>query len=361
MPGLVHDAIIPLLVYFKEEIPTSNPSMTLRERRAIMFISGTDVLLFANPATSIITGRGKNVNGVYKQPDAAFKFAGNHGAARNGFPRVVFEVAFSQTYESVLEDARQWLVRAKGAIKLCVIVKLYEQPNRYKEIDYTEIEPKLIEQQLVREMFDAQKTVQAQAASPDASTNNSADSSSTESYDERMDSVAGRALFIHSVDEHAAWVGTLTGFMEFYRLSEDHSGIERDGPRYVRLPAALRMHAQLHPNKPRTSSIPQGRTRYSAFPTYCLPRRSKEILIVPIRFCWQNTVGISILEWRRWRWPASSRRSRLKGRPRGTTPSISIKRRRVTGRRVGGVAMVVIVSGWRPRVSGHDNESLERL
>lgn len=39
---------------------------------------------------------------------------------------MIFEVAVSQTYKSVLEAARHWLVRSSGATKLVVVVKISE-------------------------------------------------------------------------------------------------------------------------------------------------------------------------------------------------------------------------------------------
>lgn len=282
MPGQVHDAIIPFLVFFKEEIPFNSPGMTTAERRAMMFFSGTDVGMFRNPASSIITGHGKHVLGVVKQPDAAFKYI---GPSRNGFPRVVFEVAFSQSYESVLEDARQWLVRSKGAVQLCVIVKIYEHPNRNKEIDYDEISAKLAEQQRITESFPAEElmdTGHEEASSPEASSSTAAISSSSDSHDETMGSVAERILFLQSHDEHAAWVGPLSGFMELYRLSEDETDIVRDGPTYVCSRSAIMLY-RAHTDRHRTSSTQLALTRFCVFQTSCRPRRSRETKTACIR------------------------------------------------------------------------------
>lgn len=127
--------------------------MTSADRRPIMFIAGTDVVLFPNPVSSMISDRGKLFDSVLKQPDAAFKYGGPPGPDRNGIPLVMFEVVFSQSYEFVLEVASHWLVQSKGAYQLCVIVEIFKQPNTYNELDYTRMGPKLQDQQCVLDFF----------------------------------------------------------------------------------------------------------------------------------------------------------------------------------------------------------------
>lgn len=182
---------------------------TPSERRAITYIPGKSVPLLPNPSSSLITGRGKHVDGMDKVPDAAFGYIDrrpNAASTTAGCPRVLFEVAFSQSYESVLEDARQWLVRSAGKVVLCIIIKIYEQPKR---------EAKHV----------------THAADPANETSTTAPSSFPP--DDRMDSIDGRNHFLNSTAEHSQWAGPLTGFLELYRLSPDLSTIFRDGPRYV--------------------------------------------------------------------------------------------------------------------------------
>lgn len=76
----------------------------------------------------------------YKVPDAAFGYIDRRPTATSttgGCPRIVFKVADSQIYESVLEDALQSLIRGKDRVMLCIIIKIYEQrkslnPDRTK-------------------------------------------------------------------------------------------------------------------------------------------------------------------------------------------------------------------------------------
>ncbi|KAL0638039.1 hypothetical protein Q9L58_002975 [Maublancomyces gigas] len=60
-----------------------------------------------------------------KQPDA---FIGLKDRSKCFFPRVIFEVDFSQSYEEVLDDTRQWLVRSAGGVRLVVLIYIEEHP-----------------------------------------------------------------------------------------------------------------------------------------------------------------------------------------------------------------------------------------
>lgn len=182
--------------------------MTLSERYAITMATGCRVPILAHASSSIIAGRGKHVEGLCKVPDAAFKYTDrrpNASSATGGCPRVIFEVAVSQTYESVLEDARQWLVRTNGKVVLCIIVKIYEQPKCTKQ------------------------SGERIAEGPSSS----AASLSAFSTDDRLSSMEDRDRFLNSTAEHSRWVGPLSGFLEMYRLSADGTIIVQDGPRYV--------------------------------------------------------------------------------------------------------------------------------
>lgn len=190
--------------------------MTASERRAITFIAGVQVPLLPNPSPSVITGRGKHIEGVYKVPDAAFKYVNRRPGAvstTGGCPRVVFEIAVSQSYESVLEDARQWLVRTKGMVVLCIIIKIYEQPKRHN-LDG------------VKSELDEEHPVNADPVHDEPEAASPFD-------DDCINSIEGRNHFLDSTAEHSRWVGPLTGFLELYRLSDDATSIVQDGPRYV--------------------------------------------------------------------------------------------------------------------------------
>jgi hypothetical protein len=62
-----------------------------------------------------------------KQADAAISFVNREEVAMSRcFPWVVFEVAFPQSYDTWKEDARYWLVKSEGPVKLAVIIFLEE-------------------------------------------------------------------------------------------------------------------------------------------------------------------------------------------------------------------------------------------
>lgn len=68
---------------------------------------------------------GRKAPAFAKQPDA---FIGLKDNGETIFPRVVFEVAFSQSYDEVLDDVKQWLVRSEGGIPLVVLLYIEEHP-----------------------------------------------------------------------------------------------------------------------------------------------------------------------------------------------------------------------------------------
>lgn len=205
MAGPVHESIISYLIMFNQDMPSIHP-ITLSERFSMVMMTGCDVPLLRDDPLSIIYGRGKNSDGLCKVPDVAFKFIDrrpNAVSVTGGCPRVIVEVAVSQTYESVLEDARQWLVRSSGKVVLCVIFKVFEGPIR-----------------------DGQAADPINEAGFDTSTPTDMVPS------DFMTTMEARDRFLNST-EHTQWVGGLSGFVELYRLAGNGTSIVQDGPRYV--------------------------------------------------------------------------------------------------------------------------------
>jgi hypothetical protein len=66
---------------------------------------------------------GKKRQAWTKFPDAIILFREPGGRS---FPRVVFEVGFSESYDDLRNDVFQWLERSGGHIKLAVLVKIEE-------------------------------------------------------------------------------------------------------------------------------------------------------------------------------------------------------------------------------------------
>lgn len=84
--------------------------------------SSTDIKLPYRATTAQV---GRKAPAFAKQPDAFIRLKDN---GESVFPRVIFEVGFSQTYEEVMDDGRQWLVRSEGEIPLVVLIFIEEHP-----------------------------------------------------------------------------------------------------------------------------------------------------------------------------------------------------------------------------------------
>lgn len=55
------------------------------------------------------------------------------------FPSWVWEVGFTESYIDLLEDARQWLEKSGGRVKLVTIVKLEERKSTTKSAEMSAI------------------------------------------------------------------------------------------------------------------------------------------------------------------------------------------------------------------------------
>lgn len=80
---------------------------------------------FILPGRATTPQIGRKPPAVAKVPDC---YIGLRDKGESWFPRVVFEVGFSQSYEEVRDDAYQWLVRSDGGIPLVVLIKIEEHP-----------------------------------------------------------------------------------------------------------------------------------------------------------------------------------------------------------------------------------------
>lgn len=152
-----------------------------------------------------------------KQPDAAFQFA-DPAARLEAFPRVVFEAAFSQSYESVKDYAGQWLLRSEGAVKLVVVIKLFEGP----------IEPPVV----------------PGSEDPTPETNDDDPESPASSVSSAFSTASGYTNFLNTADP-TLWVGPISGFLELYRYDPATKTVYIDGPRYVSTPPS---HSTLPPS-----------------------------------------------------------------------------------------------------------------
>lgn len=126
MAGPVHDSLIRYLVHYKEDMQSTHP-LTLSEQRSIDFYTSTSAPLPHQPfQIDNYRPQKAHYGGLQiaiRRPNTTI-----NTITTAICPRIVFEVAFTRSYDSVCEDACQWLVRSNGWVKLCIIIKTYEEP-----------------------------------------------------------------------------------------------------------------------------------------------------------------------------------------------------------------------------------------
>lgn len=206
MPASVHNGIIPYLVKLRTRFVVSG-FLTIHElENHVHYDYGTDVVLPGLGGSLDTTSRKKYT--TKKQPDAAFYYINRSGAfpKKDAFPRIVFEVAFSQSYDSVVQDAHQWLVRSGGLVQLVVVVKLDE--GVYPQV-----------------VADQEETEKEGEEDHDTHTASSI-------YSSEFSSPAGYEHWVAHCDPND-WIGPITGFIELYRYNTVTKKAEMDGSRYV--------------------------------------------------------------------------------------------------------------------------------
>lgn len=96
--------------------------LSVKERNSLVINVGNEVAIPGDPTLP----DGMRDSTVLT-PDAAYSLSTElFPPELTRFPRVVFEVGFSQSYESLKESAREWLLRGQGLVKLVVVIKLIE-------------------------------------------------------------------------------------------------------------------------------------------------------------------------------------------------------------------------------------------
>lgn len=190
MPKAAHDELEDFI----------HKSMSRFYRRNIITEAEEDQLHIGSSRDMPLPGRsstaklGRKAPAFAKQPDA---FIGLKDNGETIFPRVVFEVAFSQSYDEVLDDVKQWLVRSEGGIPLVVLLYIEEHP------------------------------IPAGAAADDHDDNKDDDQHSDDSVDSDV-AMYQRLRNSCNVDH---LVGPLSAFAELYRIGP--AGVYRVGERIV--------------------------------------------------------------------------------------------------------------------------------
>ncbi|KAH8145703.1 uncharacterized protein LAJ45_10343 [Morchella importuna] len=180
----VHDAIIQWLMEIYSKLSLSD-----EERAHIQFNTGYDIPL---------------QGGGIRQPDASFRYVfidEKEGVeVTDPYPRVIFEVAFSQKHDDVKCVAESWLKGTKGMVSVVVVVNIEEGGKRNGTGDADESVNRMDQ--------DGDGEDQAEE--------------STESEAESEDFTSAQVIAnFHKRCNPSDVVGPLTATVELFRLRED--------------------------------------------------------------------------------------------------------------------------------------------
>lgn len=197
----IHEALGPTVAHMHRSI-VSPTFLTIRELDHHVRLHGSmDCALPTQTRLSSASSSDRPQKRIpsIKQPDAAFYYLDRSRGfpVKDAFPSIIFEVAFSQTHDSVVDAARQWIIRSEGNIKLAVVIKLTEGP----------IVPA-----------------------------NDADDSDSSSQSEKYGSEFSCADAYNDFNltcNPAVWVGPIVGFMELFRYDPVLKTVCQDGARVV--------------------------------------------------------------------------------------------------------------------------------
>jgi sulfite reductase beta subunit-like hemoprotein len=126
---------------------------------------------------------------------------------------VVFEVGFSESYEDLLSDAKQWLIKSSEEVTIAVIIKIQEDKSARREARKTSES-----QERLRQLVD-------EFGNKEARLRDGIDSQSDVDSDKEMYDDIG------SMINEDDWVGPLSAFLEIWELNGQTPKIRE--PRYV--------------------------------------------------------------------------------------------------------------------------------
>jgi len=73
------------------------------------------------------SGKKKKPHAWTKYPDAAIIFTGDvHDPLERELPSIVFEAGFTESHDDLISDAKQWLTKSHGDVRLVIIVDIKE-------------------------------------------------------------------------------------------------------------------------------------------------------------------------------------------------------------------------------------------
>lgn len=200
--------------------------VTDAECRLLSIRSGTDSLLPSGNARRRTPYGSRKPIGIKKQADVSFVY----GEA--AFPSWVWEVGFTESYIDLLEDARQWLEKSGGRVRLVTIVKLEEG--------------KLTAKSAGGAMWEEDPPVEEEEEEEEESDQFGSDPAS---YDD-----------LRTTCKADDWVGPITGFLEMWRYDKASGKMKQDGERIAchSIPNCGTLPADNKRTRPSSQPLPMG-------------------------------------------------------------------------------------------------------
>lgn len=228
MPGSLHNVVANASTELLEDMRDIG-FLSRSERKWIITDTGTDVELPTIRSLSHDGGKSKSGTAC-KQPDAAFYFIDRTTSPwrRDIFPRVVFEVGLSQKRETLIHDAKDWLVRSQGLVKVVVVINMDEGPIPAQSTVTTDLqgdnepEPEEAESVTVDTADDLAPVGPVEAIPPGPSSPTTSQSSTAQEYADDL-----------LRDPPTKWVGPISGTIALYRYDPNSGTARRESPEHV--------------------------------------------------------------------------------------------------------------------------------
>lgn len=250
----VHEAIVGFVGNAVAEMRECG-FLSADERRCLQVQGSRDVALSTMRALPLERQKDSKSKGItaIKQPGTAISLTPRVAEEKwRAYPRVVFEVAFSQGAESGRADARQWLLRSEGAVLLVVLIKLNEAESWGEEPVTMEetVEERVQERKIggregisgacnrgnkdpVQDMStDGDDEIHGNGSDDGISDNGNRASSSEPS----VPSPTPQDYINWFSEDVRPYVGPISGFIELYRYNHTTNTVYQDGPCYVIFP-----------------------------------------------------------------------------------------------------------------------------
>lgn len=208
MPTIVHDAILP---YYSHEFGKmyKRDFITDADFDLLSLRSGTDGLLPYHNARCLKSPEARKGSGIKKQADVSVYYG------EEVFPSLVCEVGFTESYIDLLEDARQWLEKSDGKVRLVMIVKL-EEEQKSTIIKSGAINP-IKEGDNARQMPEDDEDYEER------------ENQAAEEFGSDPASYEDLRISCKTDD----WVGPINGFLELWRYDRVSGKMKQDGNRIV--------------------------------------------------------------------------------------------------------------------------------